>query len=164
MFEGANFEVRTSLFSHVNFPGNPAFEKAKQVLALILEIGQDSFIADIFEGLADEPNLFFSICLTFATELRALIVFNSEAQTLLDLFNTLCSNKAFKAFVIDNFSKSVVKNGAELEAKPILSFFFGKSILPYQGDPLIKEFEFRALDRIKSCKTKNAYTKTCDVG
>lgn len=163
MFEGANFEVRTSFFSQVNFPGNPTLDKAKQMLYLILEIGQDSFIADLFEGLSDEPNLLFTICMIFATELRALIVFNSEAQTLLDLFITLCSNKTFKAFIIDNFVKSVVKNGLEFEMKPIISLFFGKSILPYQGDPLIKEFEFRALDRIKSCKTKNAYMKTCDV-
>ena len=163
MFEGSNFETRTSLISHDNFPNNPAMDKAKQVLYLILEISQDSFISDLFEGLADEPNLFFSICLIFATEIRALIVFNSETQILLDLFTTLCSNKAFKAFVIDNFAKTVIKNGLELETKPIISFFFSRSILPLHGDPLIKEFEFRALDRIKSCKTKNAYTKTCDV-
>jgi hypothetical protein len=163
MFESASFEIRTSLFGHCNTAANEKLQRAKQILYLIQEVGDGSFVSEVFENLSDEPDLFASISLLFMIELRALIIFNSESQTLLELFIQICSNKNFKAYIIENFRLAVIKNGQEIETRPILSSFFGKCILPYHGDPLLKEYELRAVDRVKSCKTQNAYLKTCEV-
>ena len=163
MFENCNFEIRHSLFPHCQTTGNASMEKAKQALHVISEIGDDSVVSEILTSLADDQNFFYSVGFLFALELRSVTVFHSESQPILELCIRLCSQPIFKRFMIENFRACVINSGQDLEVKPLISVFFAKSILPFSHDPLIKEYELKVVDRVKSCKTKNAYLKTCEV-
>ena len=90
-------------------------------------------------------------------------MFNQAVFDYLELFTHLTGGPMFRQVVAHNITSNVSKNGSQFEGSTFLGLFFQKSILPRRQDPLMAEYEKTALDRIKSCKTKGAYTKSCQV-
>lgn len=162
-FEGKNLAARFSgLFSHLP-PGHPNAASLRLALQLMGRLRDDELRDELMNHFKQERDFVVMTVLAFKHELDRLIVFNQAVFEYLELFTHLAGNPMFRQVLAHNITSNASKTGMQFEATTFLGLFFQKSILPRRQDPLMPEYEKTAVDRIKTCKTKGAYTKTCQV-
>lgn len=161
-FEGKNLSLKsTNMFSFSTGTQNQL--KTKLALQLINELKDDQFRDEVFLSMNEQFSFNNESLNIFHMEFNKMIVFNQLVFDYLDLLTHLCGNQLFREGITAGFMNKKFNNGKEFEDKSFFSIFFNKSILPMPQDPLIGEYVKSAVDRIKACKTKNAYLKTCQV-
>ena len=162
-FEDKNLVTRFSSLFPSLFPGDKTLESVKVALQVINELRDDVFTQEYFLNLDNPQKYIQLIILLFKNELDRLIVFNQAIFDYLDLFIHISQITEFKKTLFRNFQYEKFNTGRDFEMVTFLSLFIRKSILPNRQDPLLAEFEKMAVNRVKSCKTQNAYYKTCQV-
>jgi hypothetical protein len=162
-FEGKNLSARfSSLFCHLP-SGHPEADSLRLALQLMGRLRDDELRDELTNHFKKDRDFVVKTVIAFKQELDRLIVFNQAVFDYLELFTHLTGGPMFRQVVAHNITSNVSKNGSQFEGSTFLGLFFQKSILPRRQDPLMAEYEKTALDRIKSCKTKGAYTKSCQV-
>lgn len=162
-FEGKNMAVRFSNLFLSPVPHQINSPPILLSLQLMARLRDDSLREELLQFLQQDENYVVKIMLRMKVEMDKLIVFNQPVFDYQELFAHLMANEAFKRVVLNNFQNGQFKRGIDFEMTTFLSLFFQKHVMSQRQDPLMSEYQKTAIDRVKSCKTKGAYVKTCQV-
>lgn len=162
-FEGKNAVARfSSLFP--NLPPNiPNGEAIRMSLQLMARLRDEELRDELLSSFAGDREFVLKTVLAVKNEMDRLVVFNQAVFEYLELFTHLLGNASYRQVVAHNVTTNPSKTGSQFEGTTFLGFFFQKAVIPRRQDPLMPEFEKTAVDRVKTCKTKGAYSKTCQV-
>ncbi len=125
---------------------------------------EESVSTDVYTVLLEEYSNLYTIVKNFILQesVNKLIIFNPKWNDLVNIISSLIQIKEFKKAMVKELRDCrKFKNAREIEQKTLFGFLLSMNMFPSKNDPRIKDFDAAVVKKIESCRTKNAYAKTC---